>query len=420
MRKKIATQFILLTFIIFSLCHPLVALAESTDSITTPSGIPLSELEEFVDDYVAEFIGKSTAGASIIILKNGEIHLNKTYGYGDIENGVKVDAETVFEWGSDSKLLVWTSIMQLVKQGKLDLYADIRTYLPENFFTKLQFDSPITIYNLMHHNAGWEDCFTDLFYHSAEDVLSLEETLRITEPKQVNEPGTVVAYSNYGTALAGYIVERVSDQPFYEYVIEHIFAVLGMKDTSIHPYQEDNASVAERREKIHGYTTSGNELSISKNERIFLGLYPAGSAIGTADDGAKFLASLVPLEGETSPLFESNDTLDEMLSTSHSYGKGFPGISHGFWEKFNEVKTLGHGGNTDSFSSYFTIAPEVGFGIVVMTNQANETGLCTGLAKALFGEYSPEYTGELPDAHELEGPYIIARRPYSGFSNLIP
>lgn len=108
-----------------------------------------------------------------------------------------------------------------------------------------------------------------------------------------------------------------------------------------------------------------------------------------------------------------------MLSTSHSYAEDFPGISHGFWEKFGAVKTLGHGGNTDSFSSYFTIAPEADFGLVVMTNQANETGLCTGLAKALFGEYSSEYSGELPDAYGLEGSYMIARRPYNGFGKLM-
>jgi len=411
-------MILFLSLILIMSCFSVPVLAVNYSG-STPSGVPLSALEQFVDSYTAEYIGTTTAGASIVVLKDGEVLLSKAYGYADIENAVEVDTDTVFDWGSDTKLLVWTSVMQLVEQGKLDLNADIRGYLPDVFFTKLQFDSPITMYNLMHHNAGWEDCYTDLFYHSAEDVLSLEETLRITEPKQVKEPGAVVAYSNYGVALAGYIVERVSGQPFYEYVNENIFAVLGMNDTSIHPIQLDDASVAARREKIHGYTISGDKLTVSKNERIFIGLYPAGSAIGTADDAAKFLAALMPGEGEPSLLFMSNDTLNKMLSTSHSYAEDFPGISHGFWGKFGAVKTLGHGGNTDSFSSYFTIAPEAGLGLVVMTNQANETGLCTGLAKALFGEYSSDYTGDLPDAHEFEGSYIIARRPYNGFSKLM-
>lgn len=289
-------------------CFSVPALAVN-DSETAPSGIPLSDLEQFIDGYAAEYIGATTAGVSVVVLKDGEVLLSKAYGYADIENAVAVDTDKVFEWGSDTKLLVWTSVMQLVEQGKLDLNADIREYLPDGFLTKLQFDTPTTMYNLMHHNAGWEDCYTDLFYHSADEVLSLEETLRIAEPKQVKEPGVIVAYSNYGVALAGYIVEQVSGQPFDKYVNENIFAVLEMNDTSIHPTQQDNASVAKKREKIHGYTISGNKLSVSKNERVFIGLYPAGSAIGTADDAAKFLTALLPREGETSPLFKSNNTL---------------------------------------------------------------------------------------------------------------
>jgi len=222
----------------------LTAGAESTDSIATPSGINLSELEQFVDDYAQRYIGTMTAGDVIAIVKDGELLLNKAYEYASIENQLKVDVDTVFEWGSATKLLVWTSVMQLVVQGKLDLNRDISDYLPDNYFTKIRFDAPITIYNLMHHNAGWEDQVTDLFYHSATDILSLEETMDIVEPKQVWEPGTVTAYSNYGTALAGYIVEVISGQPFYEYVNESIFAVLNMTHTAIHPYQEDNEFVA--------------------------------------------------------------------------------------------------------------------------------------------------------------------------------
>ena len=130
--------------------------------------------------------------------------------------------------------------MQLVEQGKLDLEEDIQAYLPEEFFTKLQDDTPYQMLNLMHHDAGWEDKYTDLFYLSAEEVKPLKDMLIYREPSQVQKPGEVVAYSNYGVALAGYIVERITGQPFYEYVNENIFAILDMKDTTIHPSQEDN------------------------------------------------------------------------------------------------------------------------------------------------------------------------------------
>jgi len=210
-------KLIVLAGLLFALfCFPALAHA------STPSGIPFSELEQVVDDIAAEYVGTSTAGAQIAIVQNGEVLLSKSYGYADIERQILVDNDTVFEWGSASKTFVWVSVMQLVEQGKLDLNADIRGYLPDDFFRRLQFDAPITMYNLMNHNAGWEDYPFDLMVSSPGDVLSLEASLRRAEPLQIYEPGWVVAYSNFGAALAGYIVERVTGQPFYAYVNEHI------------------------------------------------------------------------------------------------------------------------------------------------------------------------------------------------------
>ena len=288
---------IILMVLVLVLCS--VSVASANEGMLTPSGIPYTELKDRVDEYASKYIGTSTAGANVLIVKDGEIFMNTSYGFADVENQKKVTPDTFFEWGSVTKLLVWTSVMQLVEQGKLELDEDIRAYLPDGFLTKLQYDSPITMLNLMHHNAGWEEKFTDLFSKSANEIKSLEDTLHITEPYQVHEPGSVVAYSNYGVAVAGLIVEQITAQPFYEYVNDHIFSVLDMKDTTIHPTQEDNLNVATKRDAVYGYSVSNDgEFSISKNERIFIGLYPAGSTIGTISDAAKFMMALMPADGE--------------------------------------------------------------------------------------------------------------------------
>ncbi len=97
----------------------------------TPSGIEMSQLEENIDSFVEEHIGITTPGAAISVVKNGEVVFSKGYGYADIENKVPVDPQkTIFEYGSISKLFVWTAAMQLVEQGKLDLnagYSNIST-----------------------------------------------------------------------------------------------------------------------------------------------------------------------------------------------------------------------------------------------------------------------------------------------------
>jgi len=385
-------------------------------ALETPSGIPISELEQFIDEYAAEHIGTKTAGAAIAISKNGEIVFNKTYGY-TVQDEVEAATDSVFEWGSGTKLLVWTSVMQLAEQGKIDLNTDLRQYLPENFLKKLTYDTPLTMYNLMHHNAGWEDNIINLFYSSPGVVPNLERSLRENEPKQIYRPGTYVAYSNFGTALAGYIVEYVSGQPFYQYVQENIFKPLGMTDTAIHPLQEDNPDIGERRAQIKGHVTIKNKPTPMKEERIYIGLYPAGSAIGTAGDAIKFLTALT--DNENNALFNSTETKTKMLSTSYALINNFPGIAHGFFENFAAVKTLGHGGNTVAFSSLFTISADERFAVAILTNQANETAICNGLTKALFGEYiPPEKTNDFPDANNFSGWYTMSRKPATGFTKL--
>ena len=106
MNKKFAILLILALFLFFT--ETIYA-----NELTTPSGISLSDVERFVDDYVNEYIGETTAGASIVILKDNKVVLSKGYGYGDIENQIKINTNSaVFEWGSVSKLFVWVSVMQ--------------------------------------------------------------------------------------------------------------------------------------------------------------------------------------------------------------------------------------------------------------------------------------------------------------------
>src|SRR6056297_3032197 len=100
---------------------------------STPSGIPLSDLEKTIDSYVSNYIGKTTPGAAIGVVKDGEIVFLKGYGYADIENKILVNPNrTIFEWASTSKLFTWTSVMQLVEKNKLELDKDIKTYIPKD------------------------------------------------------------------------------------------------------------------------------------------------------------------------------------------------------------------------------------------------------------------------------------------------
>ncbi len=383
----------------------------------TPSGIPLDGLEAFVDNYVKEYIGKQSVGASVVMVKDGKVVLSKGYGYADVEQKIPVSPHTVMEWGSISKLTVWTSVMQLEEQGKIDLNEDIRSYLPEHFLTKLKYDDPITMLNLMNHNAGFEEYMFDMAYQSPEEVRSLEEGLRLAQPAQIYKPGEVVAYSNYGNSLAAYIVERISGQPYHQYVQQHIFDPLGMKDSIAYSVVEDRPELLAHKAK--GYFFEG-EGSFKQGSWNYMSMYPNGGNNGTAEDLAKFAMAFLPATGEHSPLFQKPETLGMMLTQSYASAEGMPGIAHGFWEYPGLHRTLGHGGNTIAFATNLQIVPEDRFAIVIMTNQASESHIVHGLTKEVVGQREQAAPADLPDASEVQGEFVAARRTEHGFMNLFP
>ncbi|AIQ29646.1 hypothetical protein P40081_16905 [Paenibacillus sp. FSL P4-0081] len=383
----------------------------------TPSGIPLTGLEAFVDDYVKEYIGQQSVGASVVMVKDGRVVLSKGYGYADLEQQIPVSKDTVMEWGSISKLTVWTSVMQLVEQGKLDLNEDIRKLLPDNFLTRLKYDDPITMLHLMNHNAGFEEYMFDMAYQSPEEVRSLEEGLLLAQPAQIYRPGEVVAYSNYGNSLAAFIVERISGQPYHEYVQQHIFDPLGMKDSIAYSVVEDRPELLKHKAK--GYFFEG-EGTFTQGSWNYMSMYPNGGNNGTAEDLAKFAMAFMPAAGEASPLFEKPETLGTMLTQSYTSAEGMPGIAHGFWEYPGMKRTLGHGGNTIAFATNLQIVPEDRFAIIIMTNQASESIIVHGLTKAILGMREQADAVDLPDSSEIQGEFMAARRPGHGFMNLFP
>jgi CubicO group peptidase (beta-lactamase class C family) len=118
----------------------------------------------------------------------------------------------------------------LAEQGKLDLDADVNTYL--DFDIPAPYPDPITLKHLLAHNASFEDRNYGTRARTPAEVVPLGEWLRTHIPARVRPVGEFTAYSNYGTALAGYIVARVSGMPYADYVTQHILQPLGMTRTS--------------------------------------------------------------------------------------------------------------------------------------------------------------------------------------------
>ena len=360
-----------------------------------------------LDAYIEER-RETTAGLALAVFDRDGLIYQKNTGFADIENALPVSGETVFEWGSATKLLVWVSAMQLWEQGKLDLNADVRDYLPEGFLNNLRYNEPVTMLHLMNHTAGFQEMVFDLFTPEGADIPALADALRRHEPMQVYAPGTVTAYSNWGAALAGYLVERVSGQRFADYVHTHIFAPLGMAHTAIAPDLSDNPWVQARRAALVCYTPEGGSLGRSF---YHIPLYPAGMATGTPEDFTRFGMALL---AEDCPLFEKEGTRAALFSPSDTYGDGVTARNlHGFWAIPLGVSTVGHGGNTAGCSSYLLLDLEGGRGVTVMTNQSGEEVYNVELMPLIFGAYEP--SGQEPP----KGLYRSARVALHGPVKLI-
>lgn len=341
-----------------------------------PSGNTVASLEALVD----RLKGKS-ASISIGLIQGQQTLLEAAYGYADAAKGREADHETVYEWASVSKTLVWTCIMQLEEQGRLALDVDIKTYLPDGFLSRLRFDAPITLQNLMHHNAGWERAFTDLYVELDTPIAPLSAYLKQSEPRQIHAPGLVTSYSNWNVALAAYIVECVSGVSYADYVWDNIFTPLGMEHTALLPDLSDNAWVREHRPLTQGYLDGQ-----PARHQFAIPMYPVGMVTGTLSDLLRYAKALLPEDEQPSPLFASRDTLDRMLLPSLCYGNGEPRNSHGFWWRPFDVPVVGHMGNTVAFSSELMLHPETKTGLVLLTNQGVERTAMKLIPMHVFGQ----------------------------------
>ena len=192
------------------------------------------------------------------------------FGYSDVKAQTPVDPEpTLFRPGSVSKLFTWTAVMQLVQAGKLDLDTDVNTYL--DFKIPPKDGKPITLRNLMTHTPGFAETAKYLIDSTSQAPQPLGNLLLrwVPEP-HLSRPATCRPIRTTAPSLAGYIVQRVSGEPFDDYVERHIFAPLGMTHSTFdQPLPREPSSRCCRRATNRGTT--------SRSPMRSIGMAPAGA-----------------------------------------------------------------------------------------------------------------------------------------------
>ncbi len=374
------------------------------------------DLEAFFDGIVPMQLERSdVAGASVLVMRDGQVLLKKGYGFADLKSGRKVDPDTsLFRLASISKLFTWISVMQLVEQGKLNLDTDVNQYL--DFAIRPAFDKPVTLRNLMTHTGGFEESISNILLTDPKKAVTLRDVLIANQPRRIFPPGQVPAYSNYGVGLASYIVQRVSGQPFEQYVKMHIFDPLGMKHSSFsQPLPGDLAKLASE-----GYR--GNTTKPAVGFELFNPV-GAGGISSTATDMGRFGSML--LGGGT--LSEAGtpgvtvlrpETLKQMWTPQFQANPQLPAIDMGFYQEWrNGLRWIGHEGDLIAFHSLFFVEPTQKLVLFVSYNSAGGGDLPRPEIIRFFtdryfpGAPAATFLKDLPkEMREIEGTYQSTRR----------
>ena len=395
----------------------------------SPAGVPeltRGDVEAWLDGYLPYALDNGDiAGAVVVVVKDGQVLLQKGYGYSDIEKRTPVDpAGTLFRPGSVSKLFTWTAVMQLVEQGKLDLDADVNQYL--DFKIPSPDNKPMTLRQVMTHTTGLEEQIRGLITSRKEEIVPLGEALKRWVPERIHAPGATPAYSNYATALAGYIVQRVSGEPFDAYIQRHIFQPLGMAHSSFS--QPLQPALLAKMSK--GYTKASDAKA---KDYEFISLAPAGSLASTGADMGRFMLAHLQDGAYGDARILNAATAQEMHTTGQKSVGALNRMMLGFYETtVNGHRAIAHGGDTMYFHSDLELFLDDGIGIFVSMNSSGRdgaTGIIRGnLVRGFADRYLPGPKARAPaldaaqaklHAQQMVGHYDSSRRPQSNLLSLV-
>jgi CubicO group peptidase (beta-lactamase class C family) len=375
-----------------------------------------ADLESFLDGMVPYAINRADiAGATVSVVQDGKLLFAKGYGLANVNKRTPVVADqTLFRPGSISKLFTWTSVMQLVEQHKLDLDTDVNTYL--DFKVPEKFGKPITLRNIMTHSSGFEETITDLFVNKPDELYPLRDYLIKRMPERIFPPGKVVAYSNYATAMAGYIVQRVSGEPFDQYVANHIFKPLAMNNsTFVQPLPKTLVP-----QMANGYklaSDSDNPIPFELVEAA-----PAGALSSTATDMARFMLAHLGNGTFDGAQILKPETIKEMQTPQGLPLPGMNDMALGFYEESrNGHHIIGHAGDTEGFHSDLHLILDQGVGIFMSFNSTGTAGAAEGVRVTIYRNFLDRYFPNTPadeatlktakdDAAKVVGYYRASRR----------
>lgn len=343
----------------------------------SPSPAPLAaqanpkfeQIAALVTEKMAEY---GVPGVAFGIVKNGQV-IERGFGVTNLDNPQAVTPETVFALASISKTVTATAMMRLVEQGKVDLSAPVRKYLPEFRVQDEAASRDVAIWHLLTHTPGWEGQLT------AEDRGSQTLAAFIESMKdlpKLADPGEVWSYNNAGFNVAGRVIEVVSGQTIHNAFRSLVFQPLGLtraftriEDLVTYPFSVAHrgapGQVTVSRPLSRSVSVAAGGVSMSLNDLLAYAQFHLGD--GKGRDGAQVL-SRASLELMRTPRLRKNATDEDM-------GLGW------HLRRVGGVMTAAHGG-TLGHCLLLELVPERNFAMAILTNHSSGWQLIQDVERA--------------------------------------
>ena len=318
-----------------------------------------AELERVV---LAELEETKTPGAVVAIVQGETIVYQKGFGVSNIETAQPVAPDMLFRIGSMTKMYTAAALVSLAEEGKIDLNAPIGKYL-EGLPPRL---GSVTAHQLMSHTAGLTDGAAMFGKHDdgalAEEVRGYKDSMFFTDP------GAVFSYANPGFVIAGYLVERLSGEPYSKAVQKRVLDPLKMARTTFQP------TVAMTYPFSVGHVgDAGKAARVLRPMEDNSKIWPAGFLFSNSNDLARFAVAFMnggQIDGK--PALSAK--LIERLSTPNAPVQSqVDGASYGYglmMRDYRGARLVEHGGTMAGFASDFLMAPAQRVAIIVLANRS--------------------------------------------------
>jgi CubicO group peptidase (beta-lactamase class C family) len=328
---------------------------------------------------------KEKAMGSLTLSKNGKVIYSRAIGYSSISETGKKPSTTLTKYriGSISKMFTTTMIFQLVEEGKLKLATTLDTWFPT-----IPNANKITIGNLLNHRSGIHNFTNDPDFQTwlTQPKTQAEMIAIIAKNAADFQPNEKAAYSNSNFVILGYIIEKITKQPYAINLKQRITSKIGLANT----YYGGMTNVDNNECYSYQFTRSWKQMP--ETDMSIPG--GAGAIVSTPTDLTKFIEALFSLK------LVSQNSLDQMKTITEGFGMGM------FQIPFYTKKAYGHNGGIDGFSSNLAYFPEDSLAIAYCTNGVvfPMNDILIGVLSICFGrEYSiPTFNSLASNPEELD------------------